>query len=105
MTAPADVLAVLRNRVAEVESKWGHPEGADLHGREAIDAVAELIAACHERDASREASLAATKARLEARRAGLPEPDSRAAYLAASDADERYFSALAACKPATGAEK
>jgi hypothetical protein len=93
------------SRIAKAASVGVTGNGPRIERAElALEALAELIAACHERDASREASLAATRAKLEARRAGLPEPDSRAAYLAASAADERYFSALSACKP-TGAEK
>jgi hypothetical protein len=39
----AGVMAVLRNRVAEVESKWGAPEGSDKQGREALAAVAAMV--------------------------------------------------------------
>lgn len=45
MSKNDDALTVLRNRIAEVESKWGAPEGSDKQGREAVEAFAELIAA------------------------------------------------------------
>ncbi len=41
----ADVLEILRQRVRDVETRWGFPEGSDKVGRDAIDKVAELIAA------------------------------------------------------------
>jgi len=92
--APADVLAAMK--AAEDRLFAAIPNAGEVFAlATARAAVAELITACHERDASRDASLAATKAKLEARRAGLPEPDSRAAYSAASDADDKYFAALA----------
>ena len=100
MAKPVDVVEVLRREIENAGCLG--PKASDARAkrlRQVEDAVAELIAACEARDAARIASLADTRARLEARRAGLPEPDSRAAWAAARDADDRYFAALAACKP------
>jgi hypothetical protein len=58
MTAPVDVLAVLTARVADMESRVLF--GRDVAGRNALDAVDELIA---ERDALRDALIGA-EARL-----------------------------------------
>lgn len=65
---------------------------------DAHDRIAELIAACEARDMARSAALAATKAKLVARRNGCPLDGDRDTYAVAAVADDRYFAALAACR-------
>lgn len=44
MSAPGDVLAIFKSRILETERAWGAAEGADTQGRDALAAVAELVA-------------------------------------------------------------
>lgn len=91
MTAPVDVLVALDRAISrnlERGAAKGSPSDKELRSARAV--VAALIAACDERDS--------------ARRAYDKSPHETGPMLArVLDADKRYFAALAACKPATGA--